>query len=93
MRISKRPKIVKDFKTFIMTKRVDAGLSLDKLGKMSGVTGSYLCRVEKGVQQPTMETMARIMNALGIRRQEGGLWLVEKSLIEIERAEKLLKGR
>lgn len=92
MRMSIRPKRVKDFKTFIMTKRIDAGLSLDKLGNMVGVTGSYICRIEKGTQKPTMETMARIMNALGVSLQEGGLWFVEKSLIEIEEAQKFMKG-
>ncbi len=41
-------------------------LNLEELAKKSGISTSFLSNIEKGSRKPTLETIEKIANALGI---------------------------
>ena len=47
--------------------RQDRGLTLAALSSQSGVSVSYLSAVENGVNHPSLQTLAAITDALGVR--------------------------
>lgn len=46
--------------------RVQRGLTLEQLAQSSGLTRSYLSKVERGMSSPSIESALSISNALGI---------------------------
>lgn len=49
----------------LKTLRNELGISLRKLGRMSGLSAAYLVSVEKGASSPTIATMSKILKSLG----------------------------
>ena len=43
------------------------GLSLEEVASAAGLTASYLARVERGLANPTFDTVDRVADALGLR--------------------------
>jgi transcriptional regulator with XRE-family HTH domain len=64
MRKSDYPKEAISMGQKVRKKRMDLGLSLDDLAKMTGITGSYLSRIEADKQHPAPEIAASIAKAL-----------------------------
>lgn len=57
----------KDFARIIRDKRKERGLSLAQLGDMSGISASYIYRLEIGERKmPSPEVIERLFTALGI---------------------------
>lgn len=46
--------------------RNDRMLSITKLAKKSGLSQSFVCRIESGEKQPTLETLHKLSHGLGI---------------------------
>lgn len=55
-----------DISDKIKTLREKKGLSKNKLGKLAGVSQSYVSEIEAGKKKPTLEILERICNALEI---------------------------
>ncbi len=51
---------------FIKNKRLEHGLTLRKLGELSGVSYAHISDIESGKHQPTFEMLMRILTALGV---------------------------
>lgn len=47
--------------------RVQSGLTLERLAEDSGLTRSYLSKVERGLSNPSIASALTIANALGVR--------------------------
>lgn len=47
--------------------RMEKGVRQNRLAGMAGISKSYLCDMERGRASPTIETLARIAEALGER--------------------------
>lgn len=45
--------------------RVEAGITLRELNKMTGISAAYIVSVEKGSSSPTIATLSKILKALG----------------------------
>lgn len=54
----------KEFAKKIFDYRMDNGLSQAKLAKLCKVSQQTLCNVEKGVQNPSMLTKAKILKVI-----------------------------
>ncbi|RIJ78535.1 helix-turn-helix domain-containing protein [Nakamurella silvestris] len=50
----------------LRTLRTGKGLTLAELSRQSGVSVSYLSAVEKGVNLPSLQTLARLTESLGV---------------------------
>ena len=50
----------------IRTIRVGAGLTLETLAERTGMTPARISRVERGVQSPTVNTLERLADGLGV---------------------------
>ncbi|MCL6596983.1 MAG: helix-turn-helix domain-containing protein [Firmicutes bacterium] len=50
--------------------RVKAGLSQEALADRAGVDRTFVGRIENGKQSPTLDTLARMAQALGLRPSE-----------------------
>lgn len=46
--------------------RRDAGISQERLGELSGLHRTYIGHVERGEVNPTLTSIVRIANALGV---------------------------
>ena len=58
---------MRDFKTILKLERKRAGLTQHQLAEASGISYSYLTKLENGAQSnPTRETMSRLSEALGV---------------------------
>jgi transcriptional regulator with XRE-family HTH domain len=51
---------------FLRAQRQMANLSLRTLGRMTGVSDSYLSQVERGLHQPSPEVLKAMATALGV---------------------------
>jgi transcriptional regulator with XRE-family HTH domain len=49
--------------------RLSAGLTQELLGKAAGTTGSVICAYERGRRSPTLRTLLRIADAVGLEMQ------------------------
>lgn len=49
----------------IRKKRIEKNLSQRKLAKLCGMSYSHICRLEKGGNMPSVDTIAKISDALG----------------------------
>jgi transcriptional regulator with XRE-family HTH domain len=49
--------------------RLSAGLTKELLGKAAGTTGSVICAYERGRRSPTLRTLFRIADAVGLEMQ------------------------
>lgn len=47
--------------------RVASGLDQAGLARRAGTTQAYVSRVERGVVSPTVQTLSRLLNAMGLR--------------------------
>lgn len=45
--------------------RDDRGMSMYRLTQMTGVSGHHIKGIEQGTRQPTIETLNKLVNALG----------------------------
>ena len=50
--------------------REEQGLSQEELGFESDLDRTYISGIERGVRNPTVETLARLCRALGVRVSE-----------------------
>ena len=50
--------------------RKTAGLSQDQLGQRAGANGKVVGEIERGVRNPTLETVERLLKALGAEPYE-----------------------
>ncbi|PWL41362.1 MAG: XRE family transcriptional regulator [Clostridiales bacterium] len=50
--------------------RIQKGLSQNQLAKMSGVSQSAICYIEKGGKSPSLKTLLKLSKALEIPVQE-----------------------
>jgi transcriptional regulator with XRE-family HTH domain len=57
---------VRDVGNFIREQRSQAGVSLRKLAKLSGVSNPYLSQIERGLRRPSAEILNGIAKALRI---------------------------
>ena len=70
--------------------RDDRGMSMYRLTQMTGVSGHHIKGIEQGTRQPTIETLNKLVNALGssladifsdddnsVRLAEDERWLIE----------------
>lgn len=68
---SEERKVSTNFGALIKLNRVNQNLSISELSKISGVSGSYLSRLETSEKRtPSYKIMLRICNALNIRIDE-----------------------
>jgi transcriptional regulator with XRE-family HTH domain len=56
----------KSFGTLLQEYREKAQLSVQQLAVKSAIDRKYIYQLEKGLSQPTLETIFRLVNALGI---------------------------
>ncbi len=49
----------------ILQNRKEVNMTQKELAEKTGIDKSYLSRIEKGLIQPTMPTMLKIVNAMG----------------------------
>lgn len=49
--------------------RVERGLDQADLARRAGTTQAYISRIERGVVSPSVQTLTRLLNALGLRLQ------------------------
>jgi transcriptional regulator with XRE-family HTH domain len=47
--------------------RIERGLDQAALARRAGTTQAYVSRVERGVVSPSLETLARLLHAMGLR--------------------------
>lgn len=53
-------------KIFIEKVRLEKGLSLSELARMSGVAKSHISNIESGEKYPTLPTLCKIAKALDV---------------------------
>lgn len=58
--------------TVVRRVRESAGISQERLAVRAGVTRTYVGRVERGVLNPTIVTMNRLLGAIGVPWAEFG---------------------
>lgn len=49
--------------------RLTAGLTQELLGEAAGTTGSVICAYERGRRSPTLRTLLRMVDAVGLEMQ------------------------
>jgi len=66
--------------------RTEKGISLAELGRRTGLSHSYLYRLEKGDRYPSRETVAKLAKALELSEEErkklfwrAGFWHEEET--------------
>lgn len=47
-------------------RRLEAGLSLRKLAELSGIGHSYIAKIEKGGNSPSVDTLRRLCDVIGV---------------------------
>ena len=47
--------------------RVERGLDQAELARRAGTTQAYVSRIERGVVSPSLETLGRLLHAMGLR--------------------------
>lgn len=50
----------------VREERQSAGLTLERLGEMAGITGAFVAHIEAGRKHATLETVRKISRALGL---------------------------
>ena len=50
--------------------RLDAGLSQEKLGEMTGLDRTYISGIERAVRNPSFQTLEKVAKALKVRISE-----------------------
>jgi transcriptional regulator with XRE-family HTH domain len=51
--------------------RVERGLDQADLARRAGTTQAYVSRIERGVVSPSLETLGRLLHAMGLRLRLG----------------------
>jgi transcriptional regulator with XRE-family HTH domain len=51
----------------VRAKRLEAGLSQEKLAEKSDLSTVFISRVERGKESPTIDSLSKIANALKVR--------------------------
>ena len=59
-------KIAAEVPRLLREERVRRGLSIYRLAKMSGVSQQMISYVERGMRNPTLDTLLRIANGLNV---------------------------
>lgn len=57
-------------KVYVEKVRLEKGLSLSELSRKSGVAKSHISNIECGLKYPTLPTLCKIANALGVPASE-----------------------
>ena len=57
-------------KIYIEKVRLEKGLSLSELARKSGVSKSHISNIESELKYPTLPTLCKIANALGVPASE-----------------------
>lgn len=58
--------LVSTFAHRVRQRRVELGLSQEKLAELSGLDRTYISGIERGVRNPTLSTAERVAQALGV---------------------------
>jgi transcriptional regulator with XRE-family HTH domain len=70
------PRISREVTRLLREQRIRAGLSIYRVAKKSGVSQQMIGYVERGLRNPTLDTLLRITNALDV-----DLWkLIKKAM-------------
>ena len=69
-----------DISARIKELRIEKGLSTNKLSNMAGLSQSYVRKLEKGENKPTVESLDLLCQALGINYKD-------KSLLQLQAIE------
>lgn len=56
--------------TWLKAKRLELGLSLSELEKITGLDYTYLSKVERYIQKPKHDALQKYLNVLGISLKE-----------------------
>lgn len=67
----------------IQKSREEAGLTQEALAEKVDLSSSYLSAIERGVKTPTLDTFAKILNAIGAEPND-----VLADVVKVERKEK-----
>jgi transcriptional regulator with XRE-family HTH domain len=51
----------------VRTTRKEAGFSQEKLAEKAGLSTVFISRIERGVESPSVDNLAKIAKALGVR--------------------------
>jgi transcriptional regulator with XRE-family HTH domain len=51
----------------VRTKRKEAEFSQEKLAEKAGLSTVFISRIERGVESPSVDNLAKIAKALGVR--------------------------
>jgi transcriptional regulator with XRE-family HTH domain len=51
---------------FLRDERIRQGISMNRLAKKSGLSQSMMSLLERGLRNPTLDTLLRITNALNV---------------------------
>ena len=65
--MSRRSKVSKILGEAIRAKRIKAGFSQEKLAERAGLARNYIGNIERAEYKVTVEALARIARALGVR--------------------------
>lgn len=57
--------ISKKFGAAVRLKRLESGLSQEKLAELAGLHATYVGMVERGIRNPTLDVAAKLATALG----------------------------
>ena len=68
-----------EFRRALISARLRAGLTQLQLAERLGTTQSAIARMENGTSTPTVETLRRLAEALGIRFEIAGKGLIVHS--------------
>jgi transcriptional regulator with XRE-family HTH domain len=68
--VSQRDPLLVGLGDAIRARRDELGMSQERLGLESGVHRNYIGGVERAERQPTITTVARLADALGMRLSE-----------------------
>jgi transcriptional regulator with XRE-family HTH domain len=54
----------------VRAKRKEAGFSQEKLAEKSDLSTVFISRIEQGVESPSLDNLAKIAKALGVRARD-----------------------
>ena len=80
-----------DISARIKELRIEKGLSTNKLSNMAGLSQSYVRKLEKGENKPTVESLDLLCQALGITFEDFVNYK-DKSLLQLQARERMGRG-
>lgn len=55
-----------EFRSGMISARIDAGMSQSQLAEATGITRSMISRIEDGISEPKLDIMVRLAKTLGL---------------------------